>query len=395
MPALSVILTTYNKPRDLVRVLEGFRAQTYSDFELLVCDDGSGPPTADAIDLFSRDVPFRVEHCWQEDTGFRAAASRNNGIRAARGETLVFCDGDCVPFPDFLEQHARAASPEAFLAGERYLLSLEEAEEIEIGSIASGVAFAAPPAREVKRVNRIRRNDRFYRLIGIKPERPRLMTCNCSVPRQRALEINGLDERYEGWGMEDEDLRRRLVAQGAAPRSVVGQANCLHLWHRADETFLGKRKQSPNWRYYARGFHLSRARRGLAARPLSEVRTRWRGPADLVELARQTLGLADAERGPCELELILGAGERVLGSGEAEVCVALCAQPPTSISGVDLLCAPGLEIAGGELPGEVLGEVEPRLRQAGVHATRPLPPCPTGLDSRALEAAKRLLETIL
>jgi glycosyltransferase involved in cell wall biosynthesis len=399
VPALSVIVTTYNKPPDLIRVLEGLRHQSFQDFEVLVCDDGSGPPTAEAVKLFAEQAPFPVQHCWQEDTGFRPAASRNMGVRAASGETLVFVDGDCVPFPDFLERHRDAQDPGKFQAGERYLLSLEEANQIGLAEIESGAAFSDPPQREVKRVKKIRRNDRFYRTIGIKPERPRLMTCNASVPRQRVLDINGLDENYEGWGMEDEDLRRRLVAQGARPSSVIGVANCLHLWHKADETFLGKRKQSPNWRYYNRGFHLSRARRGLQARPLSEVQTRYRGAPELVEAARAVFGCPDAPpEGPVELELILNE-ERPRASGEAEVCVALCAAPPKAARGVHLLCAPGLELAGGELPTEVHPEVDARWAQLGVHATRPLPNTPSQesaeLGSAALEAAKRLLETIL
>lgn len=395
LPALSVIVTTYNKPPDLLRVLEGLRHQSLQDFEVLVCDDGSGPETAEAVAGFAKTAPFPVQHCWQEDTGFRPAASRNMGIRAAAGETIVFLDGDCVPFPDFLEKHREAQDPGRFQAGERYLLSLEEANQVSLEEIASGAAFRDPPQREIKRVKKIRRNDRFYRTIGIKPERPRLMTCNASVPRQRAVEVNGFDENYEGWGMEDEDLRRRLVAQGARAGSVIGLANCLHLWHKADETFLGKRKQSPNWRYYARGFHLSRARRGLETRPLDQLQVRYRGVEELVEAARATLGCPDAApEGPVEVELILGE-ERPRASGEAEVCVALCNAPPKSAKGVDLLCAPGLELAGGELPTEVHPEVASQWAQLGVHATRPLPQSGGQLGSAALEAAKSLLETIL
>ncbi|MGE0710402.1 MAG: glycosyltransferase [Planctomycetota bacterium] len=393
-PALSVIVTTYNKPRDLVRALEGFRGQTFRSFELLVCDDGSGPETREVVQRYAAGVDFPVRHLWQEDTGFRAAASRNNGVRAARGETLVFSDGDCVPLPDFLQRHLDARDAGAFQAGERWLLSQEEADLVTVDAIASGAAFRAPPAREVKRVKRIRRNDAFYWLTGLKPERPRLMTCNCSAPRARVEAINGLDERYEGWGMEDEDLRRRLVMQGARPRSVIGVANCLHLWHPADDTFLGKRKQSPNWRYYARGFQLSRCRRGLRERPLAEVSARYRGPRALVERARAALGLREA--GPDErpeVEVVLGeGGEPLRAGGDAEVRVGLAGARPERVAGIDLLCAPDLPLGGGELPREEHPEVSPALKKAGVSATRPLPApgAPGGL-----EAARELLEVLL
>lgn len=392
MPQLSVILTTYNKPRDLVRALAGLRGQRFRDFELLVCDDGSGPETKAVVDAFAAEVDFPVQHCWQEDTGFRAAASRNNGIRAAAGETVVFVDGDCVALPDFLERHAERSDPGGFLAGERWLLSQEEADAVSVASIASGEAFAAPPAREVKRVKKIRRKDGFYRLTGLKPERPRLMTCNCSVPRARLLEVNGIDERYEGWGMEDEDLRRRLVQQGAQPDSVIGEANCLHLWHPADDTFLGTRRQSPNWNYYVRGFQLSRCRRGLRERPLSEVRARYAGPPALVARARELLGLPVAGAGePVEVELLLGPELRAAGG--AEVCVGITGPAPARPRGVDVLLAPGLALGGGELPTERHPEVSAPFVGAGVKATRPLPG--EGTCAEGLAAARRVLEALL
>jgi len=206
------------------------------------------------------------------------------------------------------------------------------------------------------------------------------------------LEVNGIDERYEGWGMEDEDLRRRLVQQGAAPGSVIGEANCLHLWHPADDSFLGTRRQSPNWNYYVRGFQLSRCRRGLTERPLSEVRARYAGPSELVERARELLGLPEAgadER--VEVELLLGPDPRA--SGRAEVCVAIASAAPARPRGVDLLLAPGLSVGGGELPTESHAEVAAALASAGVKATRPLPG--EGTCVEGLGAARRLLEELL
>lgn len=396
MPTFSVCVTTYNKPRDLVRVLEGFRRQTFGDFELLVCDDGSGPETKAVIDGFAASVPFRVEHCWQKNEGFRAARSRNNGARAATGEQLVFVDGDCVPWPDFLAQHAAARRDGRFLAGERYLLEPEEADAVSVATIASGAAFAAPPRREVKRVRSIARKDTFYRLVGIKPDRPRMLTANCSVATADFRGVNGFDERHEGWGQEDEDLRRRLVLQGRRCDSVIGRANCLHLWHKADPTFKGKRRMSPNWNYYHRGFLLSCARRGLVERPLSVVTGRVVGPdAALAERVRAALGLAAATSGPrLEVEVLVDPGAPApapRASGEAEVTVLLAARPePARARGAHLVLGPGLEVQGGDLPKEALPA--PAGAWAGVRATRPLP---GPLDDASLEEARRLLDRLL
>ncbi len=401
MPAVSVLVTTYNKPRDLERVLEGFRGQTDRDLELLVCDDGSGPETAALVQRFAAGAPFPVEHVWQEDLGFRAARSRNNGGRAARGDLLVFADGDCVPFPDLVARHRAAARPGTFLAGERYLLEPEEADRVTVEAIRDGSAFAAAPAREVRRVASIARKDVFYRLTRLKPDRPRLMTANCSVARVDLRAVNGLDERYEGWGQEDEDLRRRLVARGRRCGSVVGAANALHLWHKADPTFLGKRRMSPNWAYYERGFQLSRCRRGLVARALDDLAGRVTAPAGsgpgLAERALAALGLGRHEQGTLEVEVALdpGTGPAPRLSGGAEVGVLLAAGPPDPARvprGCHVVLAPGVEDAGGELPGEQRPPVRDDLARRGVRATRGVPP---GLDAAALAAARGVLDALL
>lgn len=397
---LSVVVTTYNKPRDLVRALEGYLHQQWTQFELLVCDDGSGPETAAVVEAFTRRAAFPVHHVWQEDVGFRAARSRNNGARRAAGEVLVFADGDCVPDPAFLARHAAAHDPAAFQAGERWLLSEEEAAQVSCESIASGAAFAAAPPRELKRVRSLGWKNRFYRLTGLKPDRPHLMTSNCSVPAAAFARVNGLDERYEGWGHEDEDLRRRLVARGYRAGSVIGQANCLHLWHAADPTFLGKRKLSPNWGYYERGFQLSRCRRGLVERRLADLAVRVEGPPALVAAARAALGLSAGDPPQGErLELLLrldpGDGPVPPPAGDrAEVVVhaAAGALAPARARGAHLLLAPGLALGGGELRGEQHPAVDPALARVGVRATRALPP---GLDAAALAELARLLDALL
>lgn len=402
MPRASVIVTTYNKPRDLARVLEGFRHQTVRDLELLVCDDGSGAETKALVDEYRASAPFPVVHCWQEDTGFRAARSRNNGGRAATGQTLVFADGDCVPWRDFVERHLARQRPDGFLAGERYLLEPDEADAVSLERIASGAAFEAPPAREVKRVRSIARKDVFYRLTGLKPDRPRLMTSNCSMPLEAFKAVNGLDERYEGWGHEDDDLRRRLVTRGRVPGTVIGEANVLHLWHKADPTFLGKRKLSPNWRYFDRGFFLSVCRQGLVERALGDLAGRVVG-ADPAQVARaqRALGLGAAAPGArLEVEVLLDldpAAPAPRASGEAEVTVLLSAAAGEALAArarrVDLLLAPGLEVCGGELPKEEWPPVPAALARAGVKATRPLPAGPG--DDAALAEARRVLDVIL
>ena len=66
---ISVIVTTYNRPLALERVLQGLSLQTDSDFEVVVADDGSGPQTKDVLAHWEKNPKFRLTHAWQEDLG--------------------------------------------------------------------------------------------------------------------------------------------------------------------------------------------------------------------------------------------------------------------------------------------------------------------------------------
>jgi predicted glycosyltransferase involved in capsule biosynthesis len=72
--------------------------------------------------------------------------------------------------------------------------------------------------------NAIFRRARPQRWYGVK-------TCNLALWRQDLLRVNGLDERYEGWGLEDSDLVIRLIHAGVRHKSGRFFVPVFHLWH--------------------------------------------------------------------------------------------------------------------------------------------------------------------
>src|SRR5262245_17841381 len=104
-PRVSVIVSTYNRPRALQLVLEGYARSTFRDFEVVIADDGSTDETVQVVEHFARRSPFPLRRVYQAHRGFRLAAARNLAVRSAAGEILLFTDGDCIPFPDCLEPH--------------------------------------------------------------------------------------------------------------------------------------------------------------------------------------------------------------------------------------------------------------------------------------------------
>jgi glycosyltransferase involved in cell wall biosynthesis len=102
LPAVSVIIPTYNRPDLLREALDSVSAQTFGDYEVIVVDDGSAPPIAQAV----ADHPIRPRIYRQNRQG--PAAARNRGIAEARAELVAFLDSDDLWMPTKLERYIAA-----------------------------------------------------------------------------------------------------------------------------------------------------------------------------------------------------------------------------------------------------------------------------------------------
>jgi GT2 family glycosyltransferase len=86
MPMFSVIIPTYNRAAFVVRAIESVRAQTFTDYEIIVVDDGSTDDTADCV------AATGVRYIPQTNQG--PGVARNRGITEARGTYCTFLDSD-------------------------------------------------------------------------------------------------------------------------------------------------------------------------------------------------------------------------------------------------------------------------------------------------------------
>lgn len=357
-PEISVIVTTYNKERELSLVLEAYRHQSFKDFELIVADDGSGPATREVIERARERSDFPIIHSWQEDEGFRAARSRNLAINKARGRLVALTDGDCIPLPDYLTSQRAAFRESSYLAGERYLTSEEEGAAIDLPGVESGRCFENLPEDQVKRLKVLEVKNWFYRKLRLK-ERPHVMSCNLALSRADLERINGFDERYVGWGHEDTDLGRRLRRAGIGPTRSLAPGKMIHLWHKAEASFNRRVRDCPNVRYFHRGFFLSACRKGLRERAYEDLKIRVRSTdPELEPRARDQLSGA-AVNGEAEIELLLWAGGSADFSPRVEAPILVLdgrSEPPRG-----LLHQAGMVIAP---PGLLSDDSEDRERHA-------------------------------
>jgi glycosyltransferase involved in cell wall biosynthesis len=276
---LSVVVTTYNRPDALSAVIRALLDQTDANFEVIIADDGSTETTRQAIAAFrdARRAPGlkRLVHAWQPDDGFRASAVRNLGVFAARGEYLIFLDGDCVPRPDFVKRHRMLAERGFMVSGSRVLLSepftrqlLSEAAPIHTRGLAYWLAqrLAGKTNKIVPLLYFPDSPLRHYRSVKWN----RIKSCNLAIWRDDYAAVDGFDESFVGWGHEDADLVLRLARHGIRRKGGALSTEVFHLWHgentRATESENRKRVEE------RMKTGVVKADAGLSAHPKAEDR---------------------------------------------------------------------------------------------------------------------------
>src|ERR1044071_262623 len=98
-PAVTVVIPAYNASRYIGQALDSVLAQTFSDYEAIVVNDGSSD--RDELEQILRSHPLPVVYLSQENKGVSAA--RNAAIRIAKGEFYAQLDADAQWTPDYLQ----------------------------------------------------------------------------------------------------------------------------------------------------------------------------------------------------------------------------------------------------------------------------------------------------
>ena len=237
----TVIVTTYNRPDALREVIRGFTNQEDLRFDLIVADDGSEDETGSMLKSMADSLPFSLKHVWHEDLGFRAAAIRNKAIVQSNADYLIFTDGDCIPQKNFVKNHKKLAERGWVLSGNRILMSKVMTNELlreRLDWSGWGASnFVIHYLR--RRINRLLplvdlSAIESFRKLQAKKWRG-VKTCNLSVWKSDMVAVNGFEESYQGWGLEDSDLVVRLIKKGLCVKSARFATPVLHLWHEEND----------------------------------------------------------------------------------------------------------------------------------------------------------------
>lgn len=216
MPELTVLIPTYNRRDIVARCLTSLDEQTLppEQYEIVVIDDGSTDGTEEMLASLKLKPKLR----WQRIPNSGPAKARNQGLKMAQGELVVFVDSDLIVVPEFLEAHLEAHRQRP---GEKLVVH---------GPVIHTTNLENPQTS--KKVTDLSRA--FF------------ATGNASVPLAELVGAGLFDEDFNEYGWEDLEFGRRLKARNLVaskePRAIgyhfkhqISMESFSALWQREIE----------------------------------------------------------------------------------------------------------------------------------------------------------------
>ncbi len=252
----SVIITVYNRLEHLKLCLQALLLQKEHFDEIVIADDGSRQEEVDEIKDYIKQIDCPIKYLWQEKRGYRLAAARNCAIRTTSADYIISIDCDILLLPDAIAMHKSEMKEGCFLVGNRAFLSEENTLSVMKQHINERLLELLWENAEKKHLkwehNKFQRNLLLRRLGLAKAHKPKLLGCHFSIFKEDIEKVNGFDENFVGWGLEDDDFARRLYKSGMTSKSLILKARALHLWHPAVSSKPVSIKDSPNYAYFKR-----------------------------------------------------------------------------------------------------------------------------------------------
>lgn len=232
----SIIISTYNSPKWLEKVLIGYNHQSYQFFEIVIADDGSGQETLDLIASIKSKVFYPIVHVWHEDNGFQKSQILNKAIQKCSTPYIIMSDGDCIPRQDFVACHVKHREEGFFLSGGYFMLPMSISKLISNEDIKTGRCFDLKWLKH----QRLKRTFKNFKLTAtgflswvlntFTPTNASWNGHNASGWKKDIVSVNGFDERMQ-YGGQDRELGERLFNYGIKSKQLRYSAICVHLDH--------------------------------------------------------------------------------------------------------------------------------------------------------------------
>ncbi|PHM16441.1 MAG: glycosyl transferase family 2 [Sulfuricurvum sp. PD_MW2] len=241
-PKSTIIISVYKDTEALGLILDSLANQTYPPDQIIISEDGNSKEMATFISSYSKHFQ-NLLHLTQSDEGWRKNRALNRSIAASTGKYLIFIDGDCVPYPQFVEEHLKLQEENYVLCGRRtepgerfstllrkrqlsvknftnrYLLYFFALKRDQVRHYDDGIYFGSESIL-------------FNLIRGSKKKENHIVGCNFSCYKSDMIRINGFDEDFilPTTG-EDTDIERRMRLLDIKMKSCRNAANLIHLDH--------------------------------------------------------------------------------------------------------------------------------------------------------------------
>lgn len=236
-PKVSLIIACYNQADYLEKVLESLLNQSFSEFEILIADDGSGNDFRKIVERYKEKFKFPLLHVWHEDKGFRKTIIVNKAVETSNSDYLVFIDGDCILHRHFVKRHFLRRKKGVVLSGRRIMFDEKLSKTITIEQIKNSEFEKKSfwwnncKPKERKRglylpliFNLINSGKKNYWIFG----------SNFSIHKSDFVDVNGYDQNIIGRGLEDINLSQRCKLKGYPIKRLTYEALQYHLFHNSD-----------------------------------------------------------------------------------------------------------------------------------------------------------------
>ena len=237
----TIIVSVYKDVEALDLIIDSLLHQTHPVDEIIISEDGDNEEMKAYATALNNP---KITHLSQPDNGWQKNRALNRALHVSKNDYLIFIDGDCVPYPTFVESHIALLQENAVLCGRRtepgekfskqlrtrklsiqgftthYLSNYFKLKKDKICHYDDGIYFH-PNSLVLKLIKKFRKKENH--IVG----------CNFSCWKKDLEKINGFDEDFTlPTTGEDTDVERRLRHFGVKMNSCRYSANVIHLYHK-------------------------------------------------------------------------------------------------------------------------------------------------------------------
>lgn len=248
-PQVSIIIPTYNRANNLVYVLNALTTQSYSQFEVIIADDGSTDNTKDVVESFRDRLNIRYAYCG-ENKGFRAARTRNIGLSKARGKIIVFLDSDVVVPSNYIEEHIKAHNQYGNIVVNTFVYRMKEYNTDDLG--------LSPKEFIAKHKENLEDDIKYkFNVFDREPiEEGYYLDSNSLSIKADHIIKEGFDSSFTGWGHEDTELGYRFINKGFKFLFLKDGIESYHIHHGIREN--KKEENKVNWQRLTKKYNLKK-----------------------------------------------------------------------------------------------------------------------------------------